>query len=398
MGPLSLEQVLAEEAVELAGPETELSVEDLQKALEALEQELETQEAEPGSTDRNADVRDGKDESPREAELRKAFYRSLNKLNRSALCLSGGGIRSATFCLGVIQALAGYDVTTGTSGDYGKYPETTPNSLIGRFHYLSTVSGGGYIGSWLSAWRSYDDFAKVAADLTGRADPNVEPPEISWLRAYSNYLTPRVGVASADAWTAAAIYARNLLLNWLVILPVLCLVLFGLKFIATASVAVARDQDSWWPAAASGLVGAGALVIARAFTTKHRPVRRERQPDTLPGQRPKASKHNIRQRTFITHDLSWSVLSAIAVTISLCSWFATTRIEHSGGVLVLVILAVVGAVLFAAGWIIGWPFRPSGRDFALWAFSGLVYGALVGLGAYLFALLHPYVVRTDFKL
>ena len=42
---------------------------------------------------------------------RKELYRALNKLNRAALCCSGGGIRSATFCLGVIQALAAYDVT-----------------------------------------------------------------------------------------------------------------------------------------------------------------------------------------------------------------------------------------------------------------------------------------------
>ena len=35
-----------------------------------------------------------------------ALYRALNGVNSSALCLSGGGIRSATFALGVIEALA----------------------------------------------------------------------------------------------------------------------------------------------------------------------------------------------------------------------------------------------------------------------------------------------------
>ena len=50
-----------------------------------------------------------------------------------ALCLSGGGIRSATFSLGVIQALARH-------------------GWLKKFTYLSTVSGGGYIGSWLSSW------------------------------------------------------------------------------------------------------------------------------------------------------------------------------------------------------------------------------------------------------
>ena len=192
MGPLSIEQVLAQEAAELAGPGTKLSAEDFQPRLA-------TQESERARAHENADARDGKDESSLEAEHRKTFYRSLNKLNRSALCLSGGGIRSATFCLGVIQALAAYDVTTGTSSDNKKCPDAPRNSLLGRFQYLSTVSGGGYIGSWLSAWRRYDDFPKVVKDLTRRADPDVEPPEISWLRAYSNYLTPRVGVGSADA-------------------------------------------------------------------------------------------------------------------------------------------------------------------------------------------------------
>ena len=64
----------------------------------------------------------------------------------------------------------------------------------------------------------------------------------------------------------------------------------------------------------------------------------------------------------------------------------------------LVTLAIVGAFLFAIGWIAGWPVRPSLKDFALWVASGLVYGALIGLGAYLFALLQPYAERTDFKL
>ena len=49
------------------------------------------------------------------------------------LAFSGGGIRSATFNLGILQALARC-------------------GLLSRFHYLSTVSGGGYIGSWLSGW------------------------------------------------------------------------------------------------------------------------------------------------------------------------------------------------------------------------------------------------------
>lgn len=60
-------------------------------------------------------------------------FKQDDKRRPAALCLSGGGIRSATFCLGVLQGLA-------------------KNNLLSKFDYLSTVSGGGYIGSWLSAW------------------------------------------------------------------------------------------------------------------------------------------------------------------------------------------------------------------------------------------------------
>jgi hypothetical protein len=397
MGALSMEQALAFEAIAIGGLGPEL--EDRLKR-EAGGQD-EGRKSERERTGKNADVRDGDHDSAMEANSgrRIKFYRSLNGLNRSALCLSGGGIRSATFCLGVIQALAAFDVKSGKLRPDKGGPGEPEDSLLGRFHYLSTVSGGGYIGSWLSAWRSYDDFPKVRSELIGRPDgPDVEPPEVSWLRAYSNYLTPRVGVGSADAWTAVALYARNLLLNWLVVVPALCLVLFGLKFIATASVAVARDQDSWWPVGVSGLVGAAALIVAQAFTTSHRPVRREPQPDTLPGGEPVASPRNISQRTFIIHGLLWSVLSAIAFTLSLCSWFGTTWIHSSGRNVALVTLAIAGAFLFAIGWIAGWPVRRSRKDFVLWAASGLVYGALVGLGAYLFSLLQPYAMRTDFKL
>jgi hypothetical protein len=391
MGPLSMEQALAEEAVAIGGLPAGLA--------DRLKREAEGPE-ESDRTGENADVH-GDHDSALQADgpRRMKFYRALNETHRSALCLSGGGIRSATFCLGVIQALAAFDVKSGTIRADQGHPGAPKDALLGRFHYLSTVSGGGYMGSWLSAWRFYDDFPKVRDELIGRPDgPDVEPPEVSWLRAYSNYLTPRVGIGSADAWTAIALYARNLLLNWLVILPVLCLALFGLKFIATGSVAVARVESVWWPVAVSGLIGAVALIVAQAFTTSHRPVRREKQPVPLPGEKPKATPHNIRQRAFITHDLSGSVLSAIAFTLSLCSWWATAWIDNSGRSVTLITFAIGGAVLFAIGWIAGRPTRPSLKDFSLWVASGLVYGALIGLGAYLFALLQPYAEPTDFKL
>jgi hypothetical protein len=131
---------------------------------------------------------------------------------RWALCLSGGGIRSATFSLGVLQGLA-------------------EKKILGKFHYLSTVSGGGYIGSWLSSWIARCGFGRVQSMLAGeKATPangqtcmmqgNAEAKPVSRLRAYGHYLSPVWGL-SVDFLTLVSIFIRNLVLNWLVILPLL---------------------------------------------------------------------------------------------------------------------------------------------------------------------------------
>jgi patatin-like phospholipase len=128
---------------------------------------------------------------------------------RTALCISGGGIRSATFALGVVEGLAHY-------------------GILGKFDYLSTVSGGGYIGSWLSTWikRHFKGLDGVQSDLDReRANGKPEARPLRHLREYSNYLVPRLGIFSADTWAVVATYVRNLLLNWLVLVPLIAFVL-----------------------------------------------------------------------------------------------------------------------------------------------------------------------------
>ncbi len=142
-----------------------------------------------------------------------ALYEAIHALpeKRAALCLSGGGIRSATFALGVLQGLA-------------------RAGLLTQFHYLSTVSGGGYIGGWLTAWihRVGNDVQKVAGELASlkpRAKLDPEPEPISHLREFSNYLSPRAGLLSTDAWTLLGTILRNMILIWLVLVPLLAAVL-----------------------------------------------------------------------------------------------------------------------------------------------------------------------------
>jgi hypothetical protein len=133
----------------------------------------------------------------------------LTGAGQSALCLSGGGIRSAAFGLGILQGLAA-------------------KGLLEQFHYLSTVSGGGYIASWLTAWRCRSGAAlgDVIGRLRSRGPIDVTEPEpLQRLRFNQNFLTPKVGIGSADTWTALAMWVRNLLLNWVVFLPLLCALL-----------------------------------------------------------------------------------------------------------------------------------------------------------------------------
>jgi hypothetical protein len=381
MGRLSIEQVLAEEAIALNGAATAERTDDLRP--QATEQDAQSRRMK-----KDADIRSGKDENPDEVETRKAFYRSLNKLNRSALSLSGGGIRSATFCLGVIQALAACDVAPAQADQGEKSASVPENSLLGRFQFLSTVSGGGYIGSWLSAWRQREDFPGIWADLIGRPNgPDAGPSELSWLRACSNYLTPKVGLGSADTWTGVAVYLRNLILNWLVIIPAVCLALLGLRVLAALSVGIARSNEAWMPIL-TVLLGAACLTKAHAFTTSHRPTRRE-PPDTEP------SPHNVAQSVFLKDGLLWSLLSSMAIAIALLSRFGTAWIADSGRPTAMFSLAFAGALIFALGWLFGRPIRRSGRDFWLWMSCGAVYGMLVGLGAILFTMLHPYSSAND---
>ena len=111
-------------------------------------------------------------------------------LQRVGLAFSGGGIRSATFNLGVLKAL--HEL-----------------KLLKHVDYLSTVSGGGYVGAWWSAWRARVGMefpeAQTTSELgTGvtQTEMNREPAEVRHLREFSNFLSPRIGFFQSEMWNA----------------------------------------------------------------------------------------------------------------------------------------------------------------------------------------------------
>lgn len=431
---LSTEEMLAEEANAILGDE-KVRVPERLKMPDAHRNSGGEQEKPDGEDEHqpkgaclDADEHSGGELDPEIVEARRQLYRSLNELNRAALCFSGGGIRSATFCLGVLQGIAGCDATPLEALHNALPPQragakTPAESLLGRFHYLSTVSGGGYVGSWLSSWRQRDTFADIFNNLTGRpSGPDIEPPEISWLRAYSNYLTPRIGLASADTWAAVAIVVRNLVLNWLILVPILCIVLLMLKILLTGAVWIAHGDHDGGIATGVLLAGLLCLIGAQAFTTCHRPPRR------LPPLQTEAAAQpgNATEKQFLLGDLIWSVLSAIAVTIFFSSEYFwrnraadwggfsfAKRLSDNGKVDLIIVAAAAGLAIYALGWLFGlvarlltqrffqdkerlrWRLQPrqfgaAAWDFGAWALSGLVYGGLVGVGAILFSMLQPY--------
>lgn len=116
------------------------------------------------------------------------------------LALSGGGIRSAAFCLGALQALEEAEV-------------------LRKVDYLSTVSGGGYIGCSLSAAleATHGKFPFNAPGLDGKKSSG-ETPSMQHVRDFSNYLFPN-GIR--DVLLNAAIYARGLVANVVLVTPFL---------------------------------------------------------------------------------------------------------------------------------------------------------------------------------
>ncbi|MBP2550987.1 hypothetical protein J2858_003927 [Neorhizobium galegae] len=292
-----------------------------------------------------------------------ALNRRLNRLNRSALCISGGGIRSATFALGVIQALAIHPRRSANE------PAEPQDALLGRFRYLSTVSGGGYIGSWLSAWLSRESFVDVQRQLTARPErPDVEPAPIRDLRRDSNYLTPQVGLTSVDTWTAASIVVRNLVLIWLLVISALATALLALKIVLVSIASIgATGPLADLQAARWALFGGGVLLL-------------------LVGQRYTLTNYSRSdgrggdQVRFVRYDLLAAAFGGALLT----TW-AILPIGWDAAAPSVPLVLVFGAAMFAASFLLSFrshigPLHDPWLRLARWVVAGLVWSGSVLVG------------------
>ena len=128
----------------------------------------------------------------------------------SAIAISGGGIRSATFSLGVIQELA-------------------KRGILKSSDYLSTVSGGGYTGSCLSSLLN-----KPKPELSDKDFPlqytsgSAEPEALTHLRNSSNYLTP---AGLLNQLRLPNLLLRGIILNLFVFMPFIMAAVFFTEII-----------------------------------------------------------------------------------------------------------------------------------------------------------------------
>jgi hypothetical protein len=118
---------------------------------------------------------------------------------RVGLALSGGGIRSATFCLGVLQGLA-------------------KANLLRHVDYLSTVSGGGYCGSFVGRLFCRKDVRDLAGlppaptpsddrmDAVRRILSDSRSDPIRFLRENGRFLAPQ---GAPDLVKGFAVALRN---------------------------------------------------------------------------------------------------------------------------------------------------------------------------------------------
>jgi hypothetical protein len=390
--PLATEQVLIEEALAINSAVGRPLPEGLKEAARRTHGRLDQKLGVEGD---EGDAHNCVETATEQHKL----YHGLNQLDRAALCLSGGGIRSAAFSLGVIQALAThprpksplamFEAPTAPDGSPVQLKpqigiETGPynvvadpkHSLLAQMQYLSTVSGGGYIGSWLSAWRSRTGLAAVWSNLVGRpCGPDIEPSTIGWLRAYSNYLTPKLGALSGDTWAGVAISLRNLLLNWLVIIPAICVVILLLKMVAAVSIGVAVLPPSNLMAVLFAALAITLLVIALRFTTRNRPsLRAEDMRDKL------GRPLGVDQGEFIRWDLFPATLAAGAFIQLGASNSGLAVADHHSPWAIIAVTAIASALVYAISWLVACPERREWKDFWLWTLSGTVYGALLGTG------------------
>ena len=267
-----------------------------QRRAEILHEELGRQGK---AVEKSGDVPTPSEGADWDARLTEARLHALDE-HLTGISFSGGGIRSGTFAVGLLQGLSSL-------------------GLLRRFDYLSTVSGGGYAGGWLASWLKRDGDVRnverqlapsrvrqgeayrdslnpLRSDVYPTAEKPVrgpvvdeEPEPIYHLRSYSSYMAPQLGLLTADTWTIIMIWLRNVSVNLMMFLPLGMVVVLAARLLLNlyGSLTSERFARSTTFTVAQGIsfapLGAGILLLFLVFSYNGRALKEfRRRPLTRP--------------------------------------------------------------------------------------------------------------------
>lgn len=156
------------------------------------------------------------------------------------LACSGGGIRSASFCLGVIQFLI-------------------KQKLLAKVDYLSTVSGGGYIGSCISTLAK--DNAENLHLLTDKNGRN-EPDALNHIRNYSEYLRAS---GFMNGLRTPILFVEGVLRSILTFFPLVILAVFITELFLEITGRFSAEIQFFFPLLVGVLPLAAAFILRPVF-------------------------------------------------------------------------------------------------------------------------------------
>jgi len=278
-----------------------------------------------------------------------AIAAKANQLSPSALCLSGEGMHSTAFGLGVLQALA-------------------EGKLLSHFNYLSTVSDGGHIGCWLSALLHYSG---SSSEVLSRLADARDLLRIECIRDQINQFESLKTIS----------YVVNYVLNSCILIPALWLIVIIPK-INIVMVQSARASSRLQFLAVSVDASMALLMIISAwYTTANR------------GSNRSLSLFGLNEQiSFLLADLLPLVLAGAAFTwvVNRPQEYVSWLTEDSPG-LADVAFSVMTLYLIGFG-LARLTYRPTheehhhvpiqwGRDLAAWLLAGLITGNVLWVGA-----------------
>lgn len=295
------------------------------------------------------------------------------------LALSGGGIRSATFSLGIAQVLA-------------------RRGILKQVDVMSTVSGGGYLGSFITSVLSgHESGVGLASDQKPFADSeSIESKPIRYLRNHSKYLSEG-GLATFALMAFSTMYgiAMSILLvaPWLILLAMLAVYGFGLGTGSSGVIDISSSTLSGglWAALATVVVLLSVMTqpsgAARAFVERVAVVLFFSALAVWAWQW-------LGQLYALTHGQTVLVLAVVSLLPMLLGvgglWWGAEKIR---GRVALSLLVVAGPLFFLCLWLIAVNMAISIRDW-YWPWTLLLVVSLLVYACLLvninFASLHLY--------